>query len=276
MKPFQRVVVPMLLLALCSAHAQEQPEETSPLDEFDWVLGPATVDIARRAEIDLPEGYTYLDSDDTEGLMALMQNPTSTEEYFFAPEDLRWWAVFSYEDSGYIRDDDEIDAAELLKAIREGNRYANEERRQRGWPELRINGWQYPPFYETDTNRLAWAILGESEGVPFVNYNTRLLGRTGVMSAILVADPEQLDDAVVEFKAALSGFRYKAGQRYAEFRPGDKVAAYGLAALVAGGGAAALTKSGLGKSLFKFLGLAAVAVFAALGSFIKRLFGRRA
>ena len=58
----------------------------------------------------------------------------------------------------------------------------------------------------------------------------------------------------------------------AEFQPGDKVAKYGLAALVAGGAAAAVVK---GKGLFKIIGIAILAGLAAVGSFFKKIFGKK-
>ena len=61
-----------------------------------------------------------------------------------------------------------------------------------------------------------------SEGQPVVNYTVRLLGRTGVMNATLVADPQTLQADVQSFKAALAGFEFNPGERYAEFREGDR------------------------------------------------------
>ena len=69
--------------------------------------------------------------------------------------------------------------------------------------------------------------------------------------------------------AVLGAFRYKLGNRYAEWRPGDKVAEYGLTALVAAGAGAAAVKLGLfaflGKLLAKAGKLVVVAV-AGLGA----------
>jgi uncharacterized membrane-anchored protein len=263
-----------LILAATPSFSQEDDEFSQAMAELGWVSGPSEVSVAAIATVSLPSEYSYLDSDDTAILMELFQNPTSTEEYFVGPDDMRWWAVFSFEDTGYIEDDEEIDADALLQSLREGNEYANEERRDRGWSELHITGWQYPPFYEEDSNRLAWAIRAESDGEAIVNYNTRLLGRKGVMSAVLVADPETLDASVQEFKQVLATFNYDQGHRYAEFMPGDQVAAYGLAALVTGGAAAAVAKSGAAKGLFKLIGLGAIAVFAFFSRFAKRIFKR--
>lgn len=262
-------------MAVVPAIGQESIEAGSPLDALDWVQGPASVAITDRAMLELPEGYVYLGADDTRVLMELMENPGSNNEYYVAPVDDDWFVVFAYDDTGHIEDDEELDAEALLSSIREGNEQANAERRRRGWQELDIRGWEYEPFYEADTQRLAWAILAESGGEPVVNYNTRLLGRTGVMSVVLVADPVNLDAAVTQLKTTLGGFSYNAGQRYAEYRPGDKLATYGLAALVAGGTAAAVAGSGMGKALFKFVGVAIVGAFAAVSAFFRRLFGKR-
>jgi uncharacterized membrane-anchored protein len=255
--------------------AQESLEVASPLDDLNWISGPASVAVTERATLELPDGYVYLGADDTRVLMELMENPGSDNEYYVAPMDDDWFVVFEYDDTGHIEDNEELDPASLLTSIRQGNDQANAERRRRGWQELDILGWQYEPFYETDTQRLAWAILAASGGEQVVNYNTRLLGRTGVISAVLVADPANLDSAVGQLKTTLDGFSYNSGQRYAEYRPGDKLATYGLAALVAGGTAAAVASSGMGKALFKFIGVAVVGAFAAVSAFFRRLFGKR-
>jgi uncharacterized membrane-anchored protein len=110
-----------------------------------------------------------------------------------------------------------------------------------------------------------------------VNYSSRLLGRSGVMRAILVSDPGSLAADTQQFKVALKDFAYVPGEKYAEFKPGDKVAAYGLAALIVGGAAAAASKKGIWAAIAAFLGAfwkilagVAVAVFASLGSIFKR------
>ena len=257
-----------------AANAQEPLEAASPLDDLGWVQGPTAVAITDRATLQLPEGYVYLGADDTRVLMELMENPSSAEEFYVAPIDADWFVVFDYDDTGHIEDDEDLDSSALLTSLRQGNDQANEERRRRGWQELNILGWQYEPFYEPDTQRLAWAILAESGGEQVVNYNTRLLGRTGVMSAVLVADPSELDSSIKQLKTALDGFAYNQGQRYAEFRPGDKLAAYGLGALIAGGTAAAVVSSGAGKALFKLIGVAVVGAFAAVSAFFRRVFGK--
>jgi uncharacterized membrane-anchored protein len=119
---------------------------------------------------------------------------------------------------------------------------------------------------------LEWAIkLRDHENNPIVNFTTRILGRSGYMSATLVSDPVNLDRDIKSFKVALQDFDYINGERYAEFRDGDKIAAYGLGALVVGGAAAAVASKGG----FKFLGALALAALAGIGAFFKKLFGRK-
>jgi uncharacterized membrane-anchored protein len=65
------------------------------------------------------------------------------------------------------------------------------------------------------------------------------------------------------------------GERYAEFKPGDRAAEYGLAGLIVGGAAAAAAKSGALKGFIKVIGVAAIAAFAALAAFLGRLFRRK-
>lgn len=263
----------LILLGAGAVFAQDAADPNDIFSNLGWTPGPGTFDVTPRASIELPEGYDRLDADDTQTLMELYENPSSGQEWYVGPEDMRWFAIFSYEDTGHIQDDEEIDADALLKSLRAGTEQSNKERRRRGWAEMHIVGWQYPPSYSDQTNRLSWAILGESEGAQIVNYNTRLLGRTGVMSATLVADPETLDQSVQEFEELLGGFTYNTGERYAEYRPGDKLATYGLAALVTGGAAAAVAK-GAGKGLFKGIFLAIAAAVAFFGKAVKGMFSK--
>lgn len=93
-----------------------------------------------------------------------------------------------------------------------------------------------PPYYDAVSKRLEWAIDAKSSNdESVINFNTRILGRTGVTSAVLVASPAIFNTSTQEFKDALTGYEYISGEKYAEFRQGDRVAEYGLAALIAGG-----------------------------------------
>ena len=90
------------------------------------------------------------------------------------------------------------------------------------------------------------------------------------MEVTLITDPDTLATTLPKFKAMLNGFDFKEGQRYSEFRAGDKTAAYGLTGLIVGGGTAALVKSGAFKWIWKVLVAAGIGVAA----LVKKLFSR--
>ena len=157
----------------------------------------------------------------TRDLEVLMQNPPSdADQFVVAPHDLAWVAYFSFSPTGYIQDDESLEADALLDSITEGTRHGNAERRKRGWDTLRVLGWSFEPKYDQQLNALEWAILAETEESRsrLVNYNTRLLGRRGVMEVTLVTDPELLDESVATFKGLMPGYEFAAGENYAEFK----------------------------------------------------------
>lgn len=248
--------------------------QTSPLDGVKWQEGPSVGSLANTAEVNVPAGYVFAGANDTRKLMEAMKNPTSGRELgFVAPAGLDWFVVFEFDEVGYIRDDEKnsLDADAMLESIKKGTEAGNKERQRRGWPLMTILGWEQKPRYNETTHNLEWAIRGESEGNLVINYNTRLLGRGGVMRVTLVTDPSTLSPTLPKFKNVLAGFDFKQGQRYAEFRQGDKVAKYGLTALVVGGATAVAVKTGMFKWIWKGL----VVGFLALAAFIKNLFSRK-
>jgi uncharacterized membrane-anchored protein len=265
-----------------SAPAQQDPSAAAlrkQIGELNWIRGPQRVQLFGNSTLEVPAGYVFLNPADTAKLETITHNIGGGTEYFLAPANMHWGAHFSFKDDGYVKDDDKIDSAALLENIKTNTTAANKIRRERGWDEMEVIGWQIPPHYDTQTNRLEWAVSGKDlkSNIEVVNFNTRILGRGGVMSAVLIAAPEELSAATDDFKSTLSGFEYVSGQRYAEYRPGDKVAKYGLAALVTGGAAAIAVKTGLWKVIvgaavagWKFIAAAAVALFGGISKWLKR------
>ncbi len=250
---------------------------SAQMQALDWHKGPATETILSKGTVKLEKDQGFLDASNTEKFLQLTGNiPTPNENVLYSM-DKGWWADFSFDASGYVKDDEKIDADEILKNIKAGDEPSNEERKRLGMAALYTDGWYMPPHYDKQTNHLEWAVKLSSEGQTFVNYTVRLLGRSGVMSATLVTSPDTLDKDVKEFKQTLSTFDFVDGERYSQFKEGDKVAAYGLAALVAGGAAAIATKKGFWALLagffaaaWKFIAVAAVGAFTWLGSLFKK------
>jgi len=239
-----------------------------------WTPGPVAGRLGSRATLDVPEGYLFLDMNATRVFLEENQNIPDGDELGtllrVLPNDDYWFAVFSYSDAGHVdnSDRDSLDPDDLMESMMEGNRLGNEERSKRGWTPLTLVGWHKPPFYDLSTDNLTWATQLSSNGGPVINHSVRLLGRTGLMSAQLVADVNAIDMATMEFDEVLRGYTFNEGQRYAEFRQGDKLAGYGLAALIAGGAGAAAVKTGLFKKFWKLLVLGFVGLVGAIKKFL--------
>ena len=265
----------LTLLAATSLAAQQQQ---ITIGDLPWLNGPATGHLGAEAQTHVPDGCAFLGPDKADDFMTMTQNPPSGDERGVilcrSGNDNVWFVVFSFESSGYVKDDerDELDAKKILAGLRAGNEEGNEERKRRGWSTLSIDGWVEPPFYDTTTNNLTWSLsLRDSEGDSSINHSVRLLGRGGVMHADLVADASQLYDAMPVFSKIVAGYEYKTGHRYSEWRAGDKVAAFGLTALIGGGAVAAAAKSGMLGKLWKLI----VAAFLAIVAGIKSLFKKK-
>jgi len=270
----------VLIAAATTPSAGQQADEQQTFNEIKklgWQVGPSVGKVARRASLAIPANHGFLAAADTSKFLTLLKNLPQQDSYTIAPGDLHWFAVFDFDPVGYIKDDEKVDADAVLKVLKEGNVRGNEERRRRGYPVVHLEGWFVAPHYDETTKRLEWAtkLKGESGDVS-VNYKIRLLGRAGVMSAVLVSDPDSLEKDIRSFRAVLDGFSFDSGERYAEYRTGDKVAEYGLAGLIVGGAAAAAAKSGF----FKVIGKFAIFIFAGAAAvvmgLVRWLFQRRA
>jgi uncharacterized membrane-anchored protein len=275
------VVCACTIISVAQASKRRPSPSPSPTPEsgwdtyegVDWKKGPSKGDLGDAAQVGVPEGYVFAGANDTRSIMEANQNPVTGRELgFLAPSGENWFAVFEFDDVGYVKDEDkdELDADALLESIKAGTEASNKERLRRGWSPLIIVGWEQPPRYDATTHNLEWAVRAQSEGHPVINYNTRLLGRGGVMEVTLVTDPATLAETLPKFKAMLAGFDFNQGHKYAEFRAGDKTAAYGLTGLIVGGTTAALVKTGA----FKWIWKALVAAGIGIAALVKKLFSR--
>lgn len=267
------------IAALSLLSARDLSAQTSPdslFERIEWVEGREEVNIGSNARMMVPEGCRYTGKAGARLFMEATQNPPSDQNEGILlcpggnPAEEPWFVVFSYDASGYVRDDEgkKLDADKILGVLRKGTEASNKERRSRGWSTLTINGWVRQPFYDSATHNLTWSMKATSEGVAVINHSVRLLGRGGVLQANLVIGPEQIETAVPAFDAVIAETSFLAGQTYAEWREGDKIAAYGLTALVAGGAAA---KFGLFGKLWKLI----VAGVAGLVAWVRSLFGKK-
>ncbi|HEY2992596.1 MAG TPA: DUF2167 domain-containing protein [Methylomirabilota bacterium] len=262
------------LVALSQAPSDRETARDSAREQMAslaWQRGPADAQIGSEGTLKLSQGQAFLDGPNTRRFLELNRNPGRDNHYTLVGGQGTWFAVFYFESSGYVKDDEKLDADEILKSIQATDEPSNKERKRLGMPPLYTVGWHVPPHYDLATKRLEWGMrLRTDDNDAIVNYTIRLLGRRGVMHATLVSDPEHLDRDIADFKSALGGYAFVPGEKYAEFRAGDKVAEYGLAALVLGGGAAVAVKSGFGKAMIKFVVVGVAAAGSAVAAFFRR------
>ena len=196
------------------------------------------------------------------------------------PVDDTWGAIITYDDDGYVADDEagKIDYTELLKSMQSSTAESNDERVKAGFPSIKLIGWASPPFYDKATNKLHWAKELEFGGSPkhTLNYDVRALGRRGVLKMNFVAGMEDLA-AIKDVIPAVVGMpEFQDGWRYQDYVAStDKVAAYGIGGLIAG---KLLAKAGFLAIALAFLKKGWIVIFlfaGALWNFFKRRLSRR-
>lgn len=262
-------------IAPLASWAQSQDELSKKVSALGWYKVGQSGDVSGKATFLATARHTFLNPSDTDKFLVINGNPpNSGSSNTVAATQTNWFAILTFNPEGYVKDDEKIDADALLKTMKENNKREGEERRKNGYSVLTTMGWAIPPRYDAQNKRLEWATLLRDEATQavYVNVNTKILGRSGFTDVILVAEsPETAERDLSDFKAAMVNFNYNSGEKYSDWKQGDKVAAYGLGALVLGGAAAVATsKGGL-----KALGLALLAGLAALWGGIKRFTGKK-
>lgn len=243
------------------------------LRALHWISGPTTVTIADNSKLALPAGYVYLNPEETAKFATITQTISDHRWVMIAPKNLQWDAFLEFDDTGYVRDSEKVDASAVINSLIAGTDEENAERVRRGWAPVHIVGWSMQPTYNAITKRLEWAVVSRSSyNGESTNFFTDVLGRRGCTSVVLVADPKGAMAAISSLDRILTGYRFNVGERYVDYRPGDKVAGYGLAGLILGGAAAAVKTTILGgllrliiagaAAVWKFLAAAAAAIIA--------------
>ncbi|HQZ71359.1 MAG TPA: DUF2167 domain-containing protein [Anaerolineae bacterium] len=215
------------------------------------------------ATLNLPDGYRYLDPKDSRQVIVdTWANPPEMASDVLGMvlpagmsplDDNAWGAVITYEDSGHVDDSDAstMDYDALLSKMKADTIAENEDRERRGYPTSELIDWARPPGYDTAHHALIWAkeLRFGDQMHHTLNYDLRILGRTGVLSLNAVSSMSEVSSVRAGMHAVLDFTRFNAGKRYEDFKPGeDKVSDLGIATLILGGTAVA-AKSGLLKGL---------------------------
>lgn len=286
---FLRTILATTVALSISASAQDTLSEAelnrlrdSVEKSLSWKTGHIELP-GGKAALDLPEGYRYLDPENTQIVLEnLWGNPNGegTLGMIFAPGqtpdgDSSWGVVVGYDDEGHVDDKDaaEIDYDELLENMKKESQESNAERTAAGYGAVTLEGWAEKPHYDANEKKLWWAktlVFGDHKEKT-LNYYVRILGREGVLELNAVSGLPQLATVHAGMASLNKVASFTEGNRYADFNEDtDKLSSLGIAALV-GGGVAAAAKTGLLKGLFvallamkKFVVVGLLAAFAGL------------
>lgn len=239
------------------------------------------------ALLKVPEGYKYLDPEQTEHVLTeLWGNPSTGEPNMgmLFPDsmspvsfNLTYGVEIDYSDEGYIEDSEakNLDYTNLLTEMQKDTREASRNRMSQGYEAIELVGWAAEPFYDAQNKKLHWAKelkfgkASAEKGINTLNYNIRILGRGGYLNLNAIGDMDVLPIVQNDVAAILASVDFIDGQKYADFNPSmDKVAAYGVGGLIAG---KVLAKVGFFAVLIKFWKFIALGCFGAFVA-IKRFF----
>ncbi len=263
--------------------AEGAAEEEAPLP---WKVGPATLSLGHDLELALPAGYQYLEpaaSGKVLESMGSFHNESVLGIVTPTSEAKPYMVVVQFADSGFVKDDEELDADAILETLKEGQARANQERVARGFKALTVDGWAEPPRYEPARHHLVWAVLIHDDEGPSINFPTRILGRRGYVEVNLVVGPEHFEAGKADMPVLLAATTFTAGARYEDYDPStDRTAEYGLVALVTGGVALKAAKVGILAKLWGVIlaGLVAfkkalILVVIGIGVLARKLLGRK-
>jgi uncharacterized membrane-anchored protein len=282
-----KILMPALrIMAVClfasgAARADEaahlsKEQIVSLVSSLKWQTGAVTLKDGL-AKINLTDDFRFLGNEDARKVLHdVWNNPDDPDILgMIFPKDKgpidegNWAVLVSYEDSGYVKDDDagKINYDDLLKQMEDASKANDAERIKEGYPTLHIVGWAEPPRYDPATHKLYWAKeikIGGEDGDE-LNYDIRILGRRGVLVLSILGDMNQLQQVNDAGPKLISMVDFQPGNTYAEFDPKiDKVAEYGLAGLIAGGALAGAAKLGLLAGFFKWIVAAVLALKKAI------------
>ena len=265
----------LCLVAVLAFGTRVSAGERSTLPK-GWAPGPVVANLADRATVSIPEGYYYLDAAATQRLLTTRRHTADGSELgtiLRTGESGSWFAVFTYAGGGHVDDGEEgtLDPDALLTALQDDNQRVNTRRAEHGLPARDLQAWHRPPSYSASANRLTWSTRLVSGDEVMINYDVRLLGRDGFMSARLVTDPDSVLLSTSQFVEVLLTYAYNDGFRYADFRPGDQVAGAGLTTLIVTSPVPAATRRGYFPAFW--MGIIFAFVVSLIGT--KVLVGRR-
>lgn len=285
-------------LSLAQTSAQGEEQELSPEQQEQNYIAWAnelwnsldkkqgTIYLPKaNAELQVPENFIYLDSQDTETVLvdAWGNMPNTQMLGMLMPanitafDDGSWAVTIEYSGDGFVSDEDaaDIDYNELLEEVISDTKAASKERVKQGYESIEMIGWASEPYYDQANKKMHWAKeikFGDSPQNT-LNYNIRILGREGVLVLNFIASMDQKDQIDAKLPEVLAIADFEQGKQYADFNPDtDNYAAYGIGALITG---KVLAKTGFLAIALVFLKKFGVFILIGAAALFKGFFKRK-
>jgi uncharacterized membrane-anchored protein len=186
------------------------------------------------AEITVPPGYRFANTEDARILLKIMNNPAPDAlAGILAPDNGKGMIVFEFTPIGYVKEQgkDQINPATILVKLREKVKHQNEEAVKQGGLPIETVEWAMEPAYNSETHVMEWAIRAQSGQTKAVNHVVRLLGREGILDGIAVQSEQHASDPM-PLQQLMAGVSFRPGHTYADFHKGDRVSGHDLADMI--------------------------------------------
>lgn len=286
----KNLVLSLVILLTFTAKNYCQKSDTTAID-YDKIEASLKYQSGKinfttgNATLNVPKGFKYLDAKQTQYVLSdLWGNPKDlTVLGSIVPENRgvtyadSWMFVISYQEDGYVEDDDasDINYDDLLKEMKADMQTENAERIKQGFDSATLVGWASKPFYDENLKVLHWAKeikFGKSE-TNTLNYDLRVLGRKGMFNLSAVANMTELKEVKASIPNILNSVQFNEGNKYSDFDSStDTVAAWTIGGLVAG---KVLAKVGFFAIIAKFGKVIFLALAGAFVAIKKFFFGKK-
>jgi uncharacterized membrane-anchored protein len=223
---------------------QQLDSTENTIDYLDGVIELA----GGRVKLTVPEGFKFINAEQSRYILEELWGNMPDSEVFgmIVKENFKvtrlvndYSFVISFSDIGYVPDNKNIslDHDELLATLKKNMQISNENRIAQGVNTLSVQSWALVPYYDAYKKALYWAnkiaVNGTDEEI--LNYNLRLLGKTGVIKINAVATMDQFPEIKQVLPLIITQTRFEEGEKYTDFNKNkDAKSAWTITELVAG------------------------------------------
>jgi len=203
-----------------------------------------------RVKLTVPEGFKFINAEQSRFILENLWGNMQDQDVFgmIVKNDFKvtrlvndYSFVISFSDIGYVQDqeDTDLDHADLLETLKTNMELSNENRVKQGVNTMTVESWALVPYYDSYKKALYWAnkiaVNGTNEEI--LNYNLRLLGKTGVIKINAVATMDQFPEIKRILPLIITQTRFDEGQKYSDYVKGrDLNSEWTINELIAGKG----------------------------------------